>query len=93
MSTRRKAKAQRTLWEGIVDLDVRALWESLMLEADRLLGDEGRERRRWVVSVAASRFYQRSVAFEKDQLGALGSQHRGRILLRQQKRVTRKGSP
>jgi IS5 family transposase len=40
MSTRRKAKAQRTLWEGVVDLDVRALWEPWMIEADRLLDDE-----------------------------------------------------
>ena len=40
MSTQRKAKAQRTLWEGVVDLDVRSLWEPWMLEADRLLGDE-----------------------------------------------------
>lgn len=40
MSTQRKAKAQRTLWEGIVDLDVRSLWEPWMVEADRLLDDE-----------------------------------------------------
>ena len=40
MSTQRKAKAQRTLWEGVVDLDVRALWEPWMIEADRLLDDE-----------------------------------------------------
>lgn len=40
MSTQRKAKAQRTLWEGVVDLDVRALWEPWMVEADRLLEDE-----------------------------------------------------
>lgn len=40
MSTQRKAKAQRTLWEGVVDLDVRALWEPWMVEADRLLDDE-----------------------------------------------------
>jgi len=40
MSTRRKAKAQRTLWEGVIDLDVRALWEPWMIEADRLLDDE-----------------------------------------------------
>jgi hypothetical protein len=37
MSTRRKAKAQRTLWEGVVDVDVRLLWEPWMAEADRLL--------------------------------------------------------
>src|SRR6516164_6811677 len=40
MSTQRKAKAQRTLWEGVVDLDVRSLWEPWMIEADRLLEDE-----------------------------------------------------
>lgn len=40
MSTKRKAKAQRTLWEGVVDLDVRSLWEPWMIEADRLLDDE-----------------------------------------------------
>jgi IS5 family transposase len=40
MSIRRKAKAQRTLWEGVVDLDVRSLWEPWMNEADRLLDDE-----------------------------------------------------
>jgi IS5 family transposase len=40
MSTQRKAKAQKTLWEGVVDLDVRALWEPWMVEADRLLDDE-----------------------------------------------------
>ena len=37
--TRRK-QGQRTLWEGIVDEDVRALWEPWMIEADRLLEDE-----------------------------------------------------
>lgn len=40
MSTRRKAKAQRTLWEGVIDADIRALWEPWMIEADRLLDDE-----------------------------------------------------
>jgi len=30
MSTHRKAKAQRSLWEGNVDLDVRSLWEPWM---------------------------------------------------------------
>ena len=40
MSTRRKAKAQRSLWEGVVDVDVRSLWEPWMVEADRLLEDE-----------------------------------------------------
>jgi IS5 family transposase len=37
--TQRK-QGQRTLWEGIVDLDVRALWEPWMAEADKLLEDE-----------------------------------------------------
>jgi IS5 family transposase len=37
--THRK-QGQRTLWEGIVDEDVRALWEPWMIEADRLLEDE-----------------------------------------------------
>ena len=37
--TRRK-QGQRTLWEGIVDEDVRALWEPWMIEADHLLEDE-----------------------------------------------------
>jgi IS5 family transposase len=37
--TRRK-QAERTLWEGIVDEDVRALWEPWMVEADKLLEDE-----------------------------------------------------
>lgn len=40
MSIRREAKAQRTLWEGVVDLDVRSPWEPWMIEADRLLDDE-----------------------------------------------------
>ena len=40
MSTQRKAKTQRTLWEGVVDLDVRALWEPWMVQADKLLDDE-----------------------------------------------------
>ena len=40
MSTQRKAKEQRALWEGFIDLDVRALWEPWMIEADRLLEDE-----------------------------------------------------
>jgi transposase, IS5 family len=40
MSTRRKAKTQRTLWEGVIDADIRALWEPWMIEADRLLEDE-----------------------------------------------------
>ena len=40
MSTQRKAKAQRSLWEGVVDVDVRGLWEPWMAEADRLLEDE-----------------------------------------------------
>jgi transposase, IS5 family len=37
--TRRK-QGQRTLWEGIVDEDVRALWEPWMMEADPVLEDE-----------------------------------------------------
>jgi IS5 family transposase len=37
--TRRK-QGQRTLWEGVVDEDVRALWEPWMREADKLLQDE-----------------------------------------------------
>ncbi|NUN04113.1 MAG: hypothetical protein HUU41_23645, partial [Bryobacteraceae bacterium] len=37
--TRRK-QAQRTLWEGMVEEDVRALYEPWMIEADRLLEDE-----------------------------------------------------
>jgi IS5 family transposase len=37
--TRRK-QSQRTLWEGVVNEDVRALWEPWMVEADRLLEDE-----------------------------------------------------
>lgn len=40
MSTQRKAKRQRSLWEGVVDVDVRALWEPWMVEADGLLEDE-----------------------------------------------------
>jgi IS5 family transposase len=37
--TRRK-RVQRTLWEGVVDEDVRALWEPWMVEADKLLDDD-----------------------------------------------------
>jgi len=37
--TQRK-QAQRTLWEGVVEEDVRALYEPWMIEADRLLEDE-----------------------------------------------------
>jgi IS5 family transposase len=37
--TRRK-QGQRVLWEGMIDEDVRALWESWMIQADRLLDDE-----------------------------------------------------
>lgn len=40
MSTRRKASPQRSLLEGMVNLDVRTLWEPWMLEADHLLDDE-----------------------------------------------------
>lgn len=39
--TQRK-QGQRTLWEGVVDEDVRALWEPWMVEADQLLKDEER---------------------------------------------------
>lgn len=37
--TRRK-QGQRVLWEGMIDEDVRALWEPWMVQADRLLDDE-----------------------------------------------------
>src|SRR6266446_1471750 len=37
--TRRK-QGQRVLWEGMIDEDVRALWEPWMIQADRLLEDE-----------------------------------------------------
>jgi IS5 family transposase len=37
--TRRK-QGQRVLWEGMIDEDVRALWEPWMVQADRLLEDE-----------------------------------------------------
>jgi transposase, IS5 family len=37
--TRRK-QGQRVLWEGMIDEDVRALWEPWMIPADRLLEDE-----------------------------------------------------
>jgi phosphate uptake regulator len=37
--TRRK-QGQKMLWEGVVDEDVRALWEPWMVEADKLLQDE-----------------------------------------------------
>jgi IS5 family transposase len=37
--TRRK-QGQRVLWEGMLDEDVRALWEPWMVQADRLLDDE-----------------------------------------------------
>lgn len=36
----RRKQPQRTLWEGIVAEDVKALWEPWMLEADKLLDDE-----------------------------------------------------
>ena len=36
----RRRQAQRTLWEGVVEEDVRALYEPWMIEADRLLEDE-----------------------------------------------------
>ncbi len=37
--TRRK-QGQRVLWEGMIDEDVRALWEPWMMQADRLLEDD-----------------------------------------------------
>lgn len=37
--TRRK-QGQRVLWEGMIDEDVRALWEPWMVQADRLLDDD-----------------------------------------------------
>jgi len=37
--TRRK-QPQRTLWEGILAEDVKALWKPWMVEADKLLDDE-----------------------------------------------------
>jgi transposase, IS5 family len=37
--TRRK-QGQRVLWEGMIDEDVRTLWEPWMIQADRLLEDE-----------------------------------------------------
>jgi IS5 family transposase len=37
--TRRK-QGQRVLWEGMIDEDVRALWEPWMVQADHLLDDE-----------------------------------------------------
>jgi IS5 family transposase len=36
----RRQQGQRMLWAGVVDEDVRALWEPWMVEADRLLEDE-----------------------------------------------------
>jgi len=36
----RRKQQQRTLWESVVDEDVRALWEPWMVEADKLLDDE-----------------------------------------------------
>lgn len=36
----RHKQAQKTLWEGMVSEDVRALWEPWMAEADKLLDDE-----------------------------------------------------
>jgi len=37
---RLKQQAQKTLWEGVVNEDVRALWEPWMVEVDQLLNDE-----------------------------------------------------
>ncbi len=36
----RRKQGQQMLWEGVVNEDVRALWERWMVEADRLLRDE-----------------------------------------------------
>lgn len=44
--TRRK-QGQRTLWEGMIDEDVRALWEPWMAQADHLLEDEELVERVW----------------------------------------------
>src|ERR1700680_1618418 len=44
--TRRK-QGQRVLWEGMIDEDVRALWEPWMVHADRLLEDEELIDRVW----------------------------------------------
>src|SRR5277367_3586722 len=44
--TRRK-QGQRVLWEGMIDEDVRALWEAWMVQADRLLEDEELIDRVW----------------------------------------------
>lgn len=40
MGMTRRKQGQKTLWEGIVDEDVRGLWEPWMVEADKLLQDE-----------------------------------------------------
>ncbi len=37
---RLRREAQKTLWEGVVKEDVKALWEPWMLEVDQLLSDE-----------------------------------------------------
>lgn len=44
--TRRK-QGQRVLWEGMIDEDVRSLWEPWMVQADRLLEDEELIDRVW----------------------------------------------
>lgn len=44
--TRRK-QGQRVLWEGMIDEDVRGLWEPWMIQADRLLEDEELIDRVW----------------------------------------------
>ncbi len=36
----RRRQGQQTLWEGVVNEDVRALWEPWMVEADKLMADE-----------------------------------------------------
>jgi hypothetical protein len=37
---RLRREAQKTLWEGVVDEDVKALWEPWMIAVDALLSDE-----------------------------------------------------
>src|SRR5258708_21143971 len=43
----RLKKGQGVLWEGMIDEDVRALWEPWMVQADRLLEDEELIDRVW----------------------------------------------
>ena len=35
-----RREAQKTLWEGVVNEDVKALWEAWMIAVDPLLSDE-----------------------------------------------------